>query len=223
MARWTPSTGLNPEQRRAAEAVRGPVCILAGAGSGKTTTITRRIAQQVATGAFAPTQIMAVTFTDKAAGELQSAARGARRAAACAPRRSTRRRCAQLRHFAPDDGRARSCRRRRSLLRQIANALPAPFKFRPAGDLATEIEWAKNRRIAAGGYRAAAGRPRAADPARPDAPRLPRVRAAEGSGGPDRLRGPARARRAALRERRRRARRRSARSTARSPSTSTRT
>ena len=48
-----PLDGLNPEQRRAAEAVRGPVCILAGAGSGKTTTITRRIAQQVATGAFA--------------------------------------------------------------------------------------------------------------------------------------------------------------------------
>ena len=51
--------GLNPEQRRAAEAVRGPVCILAGAGSGKTTTITHRIANQVAAGEFVPEQILA--------------------------------------------------------------------------------------------------------------------------------------------------------------------
>src|SRR3954462_7392669 len=64
--------GLNPEQRAAVVATRGPLCILAGAGTGKTTTITRRIAWQVASGAFAPSEIAAVTFTDKAAAELRS-------------------------------------------------------------------------------------------------------------------------------------------------------
>ena len=137
--------GLNPEQRRAAEAVRGPVCILAGAGSGKTTTITRRLAYQVATGAFAANQLLAVTFTDKAAGELR-----ARLEALGAPgvRASTFHSAAlrQLRHFAPEAV-GRILPSKALALRQIANKLPAPFKFRPAGDLATEIEWAKNRRI----------------------------------------------------------------------------
>src|SRR5258708_16217987 len=63
---------LNTEQRRAVETVSGPVCILAGAGTGKTTTVTYRIAQQVATDTFSAGQILAVTFTDKAAGELRS-------------------------------------------------------------------------------------------------------------------------------------------------------
>jgi DNA helicase II / ATP-dependent DNA helicase PcrA len=150
-----PLDGLNPEQRRAAEAVRGPVCILAGAGSGKTTTITRRIAQQVATGAFLPAQIMAVTFTDKAGGELRSrlAALGVQRVRAGTFHSAALR---QLRHFAPDTV-GRILPSKALALRQIANSLPAPFKFRPAGDLATEIEWAKNRRICAERYRAKLG------------------------------------------------------------------
>ncbi len=146
--------GLNPEQRRAAEAVRGPVCILAGAGSGKTTTITRRIAQQVATGAFPPGEILAVTFTDKAASELRSrlAALGVRGVQASTFHSAALR---QLRHFAPGDV-GRILPTKVLLLRQIANALPGAFRFRPAGDLATEIEWAKNRRVGPAEYRAAA-------------------------------------------------------------------
>src|SRR3954466_13784899 len=93
--------GLNAEQRHAAETVRGPVCILAGAGTGKTTTITRRIANQVATGAFAAREILAVTFTDKAAHELR--ARLAHLGAVgVAARTFHSAALAQLRYFQPD-------------------------------------------------------------------------------------------------------------------------
>lgn len=63
---------LDEEQRLVATAIRGPVLVIAGAGTGKTRAITHRIAYGVAIGAFDPSKTLALTFTAKAAGEMRS-------------------------------------------------------------------------------------------------------------------------------------------------------
>ena len=63
---------LDPEQREVALALKGPVRVLAGAGTGKTRAITHRMAYGVATGIYNPTEVLAVTFTTRAAGEMRS-------------------------------------------------------------------------------------------------------------------------------------------------------
>jgi DNA helicase II / ATP-dependent DNA helicase PcrA len=136
--------GLNPEQRRAVETVRGPVCILAGAGSGKTTTITQRIANQVVSRAFGAREILAVTFTDKAAGEMRARLE-ALGADGVTARTFHSAALAQL-HWLGTPPRKIVASKALSL-RHIGNTLPRPYRFRPAGDLATEVEWAKNRRL----------------------------------------------------------------------------
>ena len=145
----------NPEQRRAIEAVTGPVCILAGAGSGKTTTITHRIANQVQSGAFEAASIQAVTFTDRAAGEMRQrlAALGVEGVKARTFHSAA---LAQLRYFS-NEAPGQILPSKGMALRQIANTLPKPYRFRPAADLATEIEWAKNRRIDASRYASSLG------------------------------------------------------------------
>ena len=63
---------LDPEQREAARSVTGPVVVLAGAGTGKTRTITSRAAYAVASGAVPASALLAVTFTARAAGEMRT-------------------------------------------------------------------------------------------------------------------------------------------------------
>src|SRR4029450_12322267 len=141
---------LNPGQQRAVDAVRGPVCILAGAGSGKTTTITHRVANQVESRAFRADEILAGPSPDKAAGEMRGrldelGVAGVR----CATFHSAA--LGQLRFFAAEPPK-RILASKALPLRHIGNSLRRPYRFRPAADLATEIEWAKNRRIQPSDY-----------------------------------------------------------------------
>ena len=149
------SDGLNTEQSSAVQAVNGPVCILAGAGSGKTTTITRRIAHQVSSGAFEASSILAVTFTNKAAREM--AGRLARLGVTGVVARTFHAAALkQLSHFSEARvGQILSSKSK--ILFPLARALPKPYRFQPTMDLATEIEWAKNQRIKPADYIARVG------------------------------------------------------------------
>ena len=149
-------TDLNPAQRDAVEAVRGPVCILAGAGSGKTRTITHRIAHQVRCGLATPDQILAVTFTDRAARELRARLGhlGLDRPVRAATFHAAA--WAQLRYFWHRTAEGRPLPE--VLASKLALLVPVARRLRVEGrDLASEIEWAKARRITPEAYAAAVG------------------------------------------------------------------
>ena len=137
--------GLDPEQRRVAEALRGPVRVLAGAGTGKTRAITHRIAHGVAAGVYQPTEVLAVTFTTRAAGEMRGRLRGlgvegvqARTFHSAALR--------QLRYFWPHIHGTELPTLTESKLGMLATAASRQ-RVRPdkatLRDVASEVEWAK--------------------------------------------------------------------------------
>ncbi|SDS39728.1 ATP-dependent helicase [Microterricola viridarii] len=137
--------GLDEQQRVAAEALVGPVCMLAGAGTGKTRAITHRIAYGVATGAYTPSRVMALTFTTRAAAELRGRLRELG-AGGVAARTFHSAALSQLNFFWPQvvggqtpsllDGKAR-------LLGHVAERLKLKLDTATLRDVAGEIEWRK--------------------------------------------------------------------------------
>jgi DNA helicase II / ATP-dependent DNA helicase PcrA len=162
---------LDPEQRQVAEALRGPVRVLAGAGTGKTRAITHRIAHGVASGVYAPAEVLAVTFTTRAAGEMRTRLRTlgvvgvqARTFHSAALR--------QLRYFWPHVYGTELPRLTESKLGLLATAARRQRLATDQAllrDLASEIEWAKVSNVQPGDYAAlAAVRGRAVAGATPE-------------------------------------------------------
>jgi DNA helicase-2/ATP-dependent DNA helicase PcrA len=137
---------LDEHQREAVLAVRGPVCVLAGAGSGKTRVITHRIAYGVDSGMYSPSRVMAVTFTTRAAGEMRGRLRSlgiegvsARTFHAAA--------LAQLNYFWPTVAGGESAppvlSNKVRMLSDAASGLRLTLDGATLRDVASEIEWRK--------------------------------------------------------------------------------
>jgi len=155
---------LDPEQREVATALHGPVCVLAGAGTGKTRAITHRIAYGVRVNAYAPQSVLAVTFTARAAGEMRQRLRalGAQGVQARTFHAAALR---QLSYFWPQvvGGQMPQLVEHKAPLvgRAARQAGLTPDRL-TVRDLASEIEWAKVSLVSAGDYAqrvAADGRP----------------------------------------------------------------
>jgi len=152
--------GLDPEQRRVAEALRGPVRVLAGAGTGKTRAITHRIAHGVAAGVYQPTEVLAVTFTTKAAGEMRERLRvlGAPGVQARTFHSAALR---QLRYFWPHTRGTELptiIESKIGLLASAASRLRLKADQALLRDLASEVEWAKVSNVRPDDYAALADR-----------------------------------------------------------------
>ncbi len=151
--------GLDDEQRVAAETLLGPVCLLAGAGTGKTRAITHRIAYGVATGAYAPGRVMALTFTARAAAELRGRLRQLG-AAGIAARTFHASALSQLGYFWPQvigGTMPRILESKGRLLGHVAETLRLKLDTAALRDIAAEIEWRKVSQLTIEQYAARVG------------------------------------------------------------------
>ncbi|MEU8970252.1 ATP-dependent DNA helicase UvrD2 [Streptomyces monashensis] len=161
--------GLDPEQRAVATALRGPVCVLAGAGTGKTRAITHRIAYGVRAGILQPSTVLAVTFTNRAAGEMRGRLRqlGAHGVQARTFHSAALR---QLQYFWPKaigGGMPRLVDRKIQLVADAAAACGTRLDRGELRDVTAEIEWSKVTQTVPADY------PYAAAKAGREAPRAP--------------------------------------------------
>ena len=150
--------GLDPEQRLVAEALTGPVVVLAGAGTGKTRAITHRIAHAVQTGTHAAGNGLAVTFTNRAAGEMRQRLAGLG-VPSVAVRTFHAAALSQLRYFWPTAVGGQFpvlVSRKASLVGQACREIGLPSGRPLVRDLAAEIEWAGSTMVSAGDYATAA-------------------------------------------------------------------
>ncbi|MEU1268015.1 ATP-dependent DNA helicase UvrD2 [Streptomyces sp. NPDC005799] len=162
--------GLDPEQREVATALRGPVCVLAGAGTGKTRAITHRIAYGVRAGILQPSSVLAVTFTNRAAGEMRGRLRQLG-AAGVQARTFHSAALRQLQYFWPKavgGSMPRLVDRKIQLVADAAAACRIRLDRGELRDVTAEIEWSKVTQTVPADYAAAAakaGREAPRDPA----------------------------------------------------------
>ncbi|MFE2832529.1 ATP-dependent DNA helicase UvrD2 [Streptomyces mirabilis] len=152
--------GLDPEQREVATALHGPVCVLAGAGTGKTRAITHRIAYGVRAGILQPSSVLAVTFTNRAAGEMRGRLRqlGAGGVQARTFHSAALR---QLQYFWPKavgGGLPRLIDRKIQLVADAAAACRIRLDRGELRDVTAEIEWSKVTQTVPADYAAAAAK-----------------------------------------------------------------
>ena len=136
---------LDPEQREVASTLEGPLCVLAGAGTGKTRAITHRIAHGVASGVYVPQRVLAVTFTARAAGEMRTRLRDLG-AAGVQARTFHAAALRQLRYFWPRHVGGELpdlASHKAGLVAEAAGRLRLPTDRATVRDLSGEVEWVK--------------------------------------------------------------------------------